>query len=166
MPGILVLLRHGQSTWNELNLFTGWHDVPLTPRGVAEATAAGTTMAAAGLTFDEAHTSLLTRAIETNRLALAAMGASDIPVHRDWRLNERLRHGAHVLVTAHGNSLRALIMHLENISSADISEFNVPTGVPRKYEFTSEMSVAKVGYLGDPQAIAAATDAVARQASK
>ena len=253
MPSILFLLRHGQSTWNELNLFTGWHDVPLTPRGVAEATAAGTTMAAAGLTFDEAHTSLLTRAIETNRLALAAMGASDIPVHRDWRLNERhygalqgldkkettarhgeaqttlwrrsfdvppppvestspehplndptyqrlvrdgldpsllpateclkdvlerilpywhdvirprLRQGAHVLVTAHGNSLRALIMHLENISSADISEFNVPTGVPRKYEFTSEMSVAKVGYLGDPQAIAAATDAVARQASK
>ena len=253
MPGILVLLRHGQSTWNELNLFTGWHDVPLTPRGVAEATAAGTTMAASGLAFDEAHTSLLSRAIETNRLALVAMGAPNTPVHRSWRLNERhygalqgldkkettarhgeaqtnlwrrsfdvppppvdtsspehplsdptyqqlvrdgldpsllpateclkdvlervlpywndtirprLASGANVLVTAHGNSLRALIMHLEKLSSDEIAEFNVPTGVPRKYEFTNDMTVAKVGYLGDPQAIAAAAEAVARQASK
>lgn len=253
MPGTLVLLRHGQSTWNELNLFTGWHDVPLTPRGIAEATAAGTTMAAAGLSFDEAHTSLLARSIETNRLALAAMGAANTPVHRSWRLNERhygalqgldkkettarhgetqttlwrrsfdvppppvdttspehpladptyqqlvrdgldpsllpateclqdvlhrvlpywnetirprLEAGAHVLITAHGNSLRALIMHLENLSPHDIAEFNVPTGVPRKYEFTKDMGITSVGYLGDPTAIAAATDAVARQASK
>ena len=252
MAGTLVLLRHGQSTWNEQNLFTGWHDVPLTPRGIAEATAAGMTMAAAGLTFDEAHTSLLVRAIETNRLTLAAMGLSDIPIHRSWRLNERhygalqgldkkettARHGEHqtmlwrrsfdvppppvdvtspehplsdpvyqqlvrdgldpallpateclkdvlhrvlpywndvirprlagganVLVTAHGNSLRALIMHLEGLSSDAIVEFNVPTGVPRKYEFTSDMKLAVVGYLGDPEAIAAAAEAVARQAS-
>jgi len=253
MPGTLVLLRHGQSTWNELNLFTGWHDVPLTPRGIAEATAAGATMAAARLTFDESHTSLLARAIETNRLALAAMGAAHTPTHRSWRLNERhygalqgldkkettarhgevqttlwrrsfdvppppidtsspehplsdptyqqlvregldpsllpateclkdvlervlpywngtirprLMSGAHILVTAHGNSLRALIMHLEGMSPDDIAEFNVPTGVPRRYEFTNDMAVATVGYLGDPTAIAAATDAVARQASK
>ncbi|MFZ9818841.1 MAG: 2,3-diphosphoglycerate-dependent phosphoglycerate mutase [Ilumatobacteraceae bacterium] len=253
MPGTLVFLRHGQSTWNELNLFTGWHDVPLTPRGVVEATAAGAAMAAAGLSFDEAHTSLLARAIETNRLALAAMGAAHTPTHRSWRLNERhygalqgldkkettalhgevqttlwrrsfdvppppvdtsspehplsdptyqqlvregldssllpateclkdvlervlpywndtirprLMSGAHVLVTAHGNSLRALIMHLEGMSPDDIAEFNVPTGVPRRYEFTNDMAVASVGYLGDPTAIAAATDAVARQASK
>ena len=71
-----------------------------------------------------------------------------------------------MLVTAHGNSLRALIMHLEKLTSDEIAEFNVPTGVPRKYEFTSEMAVAEVGYLGDPQAIAAAAEAVARQASK
>jgi 2,3-bisphosphoglycerate-dependent phosphoglycerate mutase len=252
MPGTLVLLRHGQSTWNELNLFTGWHDVPLTTRGVSEATAAGLTMAQAGISFDEAHTSLLARAIETNRLALEAMGQTAIPVHRSWRLNERhygalqgldkkettarhgeaqttlwrrsfdvppppvdssspehplsdpayqrlvaegldpsllpateclkdvlhrvlpywndviktrLKSGAHVLVTAHGNSLRALIMHLEGLSSADIAEFNVPTGVPRRYEFTSDMAVSGVGYLGDPEAIAAAAEAVARQAT-
>ena len=253
MPGTLVLLRHGQSTWNELNLFTGWHDVPLTPRGIAEATAAGTTMAAAGLTFDEAHTSLLVRAIETNRLALEAMGATTTTIHRSWRLNERhygalqglnkhettARHGEtqttlwrrsfdvppppvdtaspehplsdptyqqlvregvdasllpateclhdvlirvlpywnetirprlvaglNVLVTAHGNSLRALIMHLEHLSADDIAEFNVPTGVPRRYHFTPAMDVASVGYLGDPEQITKAAEAVARQASR
>ena len=81
-------------------------------------------------------------------------------------IRPRLTSGAHVLVTAHGNSLRALIMHLEGMSPDDIAEFNVPTGVPRRYEFTNNMVVATVGYLGDPTAIAAATDAVARQASK
>lgn len=253
MPGTLVLLRHGQSTWNELNLFTGWHDVPLTPRGIAEATAAGTTMATAGLSFDEAHTSLLTRAIETNRLALEAMEATTTPIHRSWRLNERhygalqglnkqettarhgetqttlwrrsfdvppppvdttspehplsdptyqqlvregldasllpateclhdvlvrvlpywndtirprLEAGAHILVTAHGNSLRALIMHLEHLSADDIAEFNVPTGVPRLYRFTPAMDVASVEYLGDPEQIKRAAEAVARQASR
>ena len=107
MTGTLVLLRHGQSTWNELNLFTGWHDVELTDQGVREAAAAGATMKEAGLVFDIAHTSLLRRAIETNQLALTAMGL-DIPIERSWRLNERhygalqgldkkettLRHGA------------------------------------------------------------------------
>ena len=107
MTGILVLLRHGQSTWNELNLFTGWHDVELTEQGVREAKAAGVTMKEAGFTFDIAHTSLLRRAMETNQLALTAMGL-DIPIERSWRLNERhygalqgldkkettLRHGA------------------------------------------------------------------------
>lgn len=253
MPGTLVLLRHGQSTWNELNLFTGWHDVPLTPRGIAEATAAGVTMAAAGLTFDEAHTSLLVRAIETNRLALEAMGATTTAIHRSWRLNERhygalqglnkhettarhgetqttlwrrsfdvppppvdtsspehplsdptyqqlvregldasllpateclhdvlnrvlpywnetirprLEAGMNVLVTAHGNSLRALIMHLEHLNADDIAEFNVPTGVPRRYQFTPAMDVASVEYLGDPEQIKKAAEAVARQASR
>ena len=88
MTGTLVLLRHGQSTWNELNLFTGWHDVELTDQGVREASAAGATMKEAGLVFDIAHTSLLRRAIETNQLALTAMGL-DIPIERSWRLNER-----------------------------------------------------------------------------
>jgi 2,3-bisphosphoglycerate-dependent phosphoglycerate mutase len=251
MTGTLVLLRHGQSTWNELNLFTGWHDVELTEQGVREASAAGVTMKEAGLTFDIAHTSLLRRAMETNQLALSAMGL-DIPIERSWRLNERhygalqgldkkettLRHGAeqtmiwrrsfdvppppvdvsspehpandpryqqliaegleasllpatecladvlvrvlpywndvitpqlhegkNVLVTAHGNSLRALVMHLENISRDDIVEFNIPTGVPRLYELSDTLAVKSVQYMGDQEAIAAAAEAVAKQAS-
>ena len=251
MTGTLVLLRHGQSTWNELNLFTGWHDVELTAQGVREAAAAGATMKEAGLVFDIAHTSLLRRAIETNQLALAAMGF-DIPIERSWRLNERhygalqgldkkettLRHGAeqtmiwrrsfdvppppvdatspehpandpryqqliaqgldasllpatecladvlvrvlpywndvitpqlregkNVLVTAHGNSLRALVMHLEKISRDDIVEFNIPTGVPRLYELSDTLVVKAVKYMGDQEAIAAAAEAVAKQAS-
>ena len=251
MTGTLVLLRHGQSTWNELNLFTGWHDVELTDQGVREATAAGATMKEAGLVFDIAHTSLLRRAIETNQLALSAMGLN-IPIERSWRLNERhygalqgldkkettLRHGAeqtmiwrrsfdvppppvdatspehpandpryqqliaegldasllpatecladvlvrvlpywndvitpqlregkNVLVTAHGNSLRALVMHLEKISRDDIVEFNIPTGVPRLYELSDNLAVNAVRYMGDQEAIAAAAEAVAKQAS-
>jgi 2,3-bisphosphoglycerate-dependent phosphoglycerate mutase len=251
MTGTLVLLRHGQSTWNELNLFTGWHDVELTEQGVREAAAAGATMKEAGLVFDIAHTSLLRRAIETNHLALSAMGLN-IPIERTWRLNERhygalqgldkkettLRHGAeqtmiwrrsfdvppppvdatspehpandpryrqlvaegldasllpatecladvlvrvlpywndvispqlregkNVLITAHGNSLRALVMHLEDISRNDIVEFNIPTGVPRLYELSSALVVKSVAYMGDQDAIAAATEAVAKQAS-
>jgi len=88
-PGVLVLLRHGQSTWNARNLFTGWHDVPLSERGVAEAVRAGETMRAAGVRVDLAVTSLLARAIETNRLALEALGQPVVPIVRDWRLNER-----------------------------------------------------------------------------
>ena len=251
MTGTLVLLRHGQSTWNELNLFTGWHDVELTDQGVREAAAAGATMKEAGLIFDIAHTSLLRRAIETNQLALTAMGLT-IPIERSWRLNERhygalqgldkkettLRHGAeqtmiwrrsfdvppppvdatspehpandpryqqliaqgldasllpatecladvlvrvlpywndvitpqlregkNVLVTAHGNSLRALVMHLEKISRDDIVEFNIPTGVPRLYELSDALTVKAVKYMGDQEAIAAAAEAVAKQAS-
>ena len=251
MTGTLVLLRHGQSTWNELNLFTGWHDVELTEQGVREAAAAGATMKEAGLVFDIAHTSLLRRAIETNHLALSAMGLN-IPMERTWRLNERhygalqgldkkettLRHGAeqtmiwrrsfdvppppvdatspehpandpryqqlvaegldasllpatecladvlvrvlpywndvispqlregkNVLITAHGNSLRALVMHLEDISRNDIVEFNIPTGVPRLYELSNDLVVKSVAYMGDQDAIAAATEAVAKQAS-
>lgn len=251
MTGTLVLLRHGQSTWNQLNLFTGWHDVELTDQGVREAGAAGITMKEAGLVFDIAHTSLLRRAIETNQLALSAMGL-DIPIERSWRLNERhygalqgldkkettLRHGAeqtmiwrrsfdvppppvdatspehpandpryqqliaegldasllpatecladvlvrvlpywndvitpqlregkNVLVTAHGNSLRALVMHLEQISRDDIVEFNIPTGVPRLYELSDTLAVKSVEYMGDQEAIAAAAEAVAKQAS-
>ena len=253
--GILVVLRHGQSTWNELNLFTGWHDVPLSAKGEAEADAAGRTLRDAGLRFDVVYTSLLSRAIETNRRALETLGQADLPVHSDWRLNERhygalqgldkkettQRHGAeqtklwrrsydvppppversspehpandprysnidpsllpateclkdvvarvvpfwrdvlvplladgkNVLVVAHGNSLRALAMHLEHITKGDIAEMNIPTGVPRRYDFhlrndddraRSELRVSSVSYLGDAEAIAAATNAVAKQA--
>lgn len=248
VPGQLVLLRHGQSTWNQLNLFTGWHDVPLSPQGESEASAAGATMAAEGLAFDVAHTSLLTRAVMTCHLALSEMGQVWLPVQRHWRLNERhygalqgldkkattdrhgeeqtklwrrsfdvppppvessspehpandaryrfvdpadlpateclkdvvarvvpyfrdaivpqLREGMNVLVTAHGNSLRALVMHLESISEADIAELNIPTGVPRLYELDDSMAVRSAGYLGDADAIAAAISSVANQATK
>lgn len=244
--GTLVLLRHGESEWNRLNLFTGWHDVDLTDKGATEAAAAGATMAEAGLHFDISHTSVLTRAVRTCNLALDAMGQMWLPVQRHWRLNERHygalqgldkkatteRHGAEqtnlwrrsydvpppavdtahaehpssdpryrllppdvlpgseclkdvvarvlpywhdaiapqllagldVLVTAHGNSLRALVMHLEHISEADIAELNIPTGVPRRYRFASGLVVDQAEYLGDAKAIAAAAAAVAAQA--
>lgn len=245
MTGTLVLLRHGQSTWNELNLFTGWHDVELTALGEREAAQAGILMASEGLRFDFAHTSVLTRAVMTCHLALREMGQVWLPLQRHWRLNERHygglqgldkkatseKHGAeqtnlwrrsydvppppvdaaspehpandpryrfvdradlpateclkdvvarvlpywneqivpqlqadmNVLVTAHGNSLRALVMYLENISEADIAELNIPTGVPRRYTFDGSMTVTDVAYLGDADAIAAAAAAVANQ---
>jgi 2,3-bisphosphoglycerate-dependent phosphoglycerate mutase len=245
MTGTLVLLRHGQSTWNELNLFTGWHDVELTAQGEREATAAGALMRDEGLRFDFAHTSVLTSAVMTCHLALREMGQVWLPLQRHWRLNERHygalqgldkketteRHGAeqtnlwrrsfdvpppavdasspehpvndaryrfidradlpateclkdviarvlpywnaevvpqlradmNVLVTAHGNSLRALVMYLESISEADIAELNIPTGVPRRYAFDASMKVTDVAYLGDQDVIAAAAAAVANQ---
>lgn len=241
-----MLLRHGQSTWNASNLFTGWHDVPLTELGEAEARGAGRIMAESGLWFDTSHTSLLTRAVITHDLALAEMGQIWLPVQRNWRLNERHygalqgldkkatteKHGAEqthrwrrsydippppvdtasaehpindpryrllppdvlpasecladvvarvlpywydmiapqllggldVLVTAHGNSLRALVKHLEGISDHDIAEVNIPTGVPRRYRFDQHLGVVEAEYLGDAEAIAAAAEAVARQA--
>lgn len=248
MTGILVLLRHGQSTWNELNLFTGWHDVELTPQGQSEARQAGNTIKLANIRFDLAFTSLLRRATETNRLTLETLGQSNLEVRQDWRLNERhygalqgldkkattlkfgetqtnlwrrsfdvapppvdndspenprnepryknippndlpnteclkdvvgrvvpffethvapeLKANRNVLITAHGNSLRALVMNLENLSPEQIAEFNIPTGVPRRYTFDAKMNVATVEYLGDPIAIATATKAVADQSKK
>ena len=245
MTGTLVLRRHGQSTWNELNLVTGWHDVELTAQGEREAVAAGALMRDEGLRFDFGHTSVLTRAVMTCHLALREMGQVWLPLQRHWRLNERhygalqgldkkettAKHGAeqtnlwrrsfdvpppavetsspehpsndaryrfidrtdlpateclkdvvarvlpywnaevvpqlqadmNVLVTAHGNSLRALVMYLEGISEADIAELNIPTGVPRRYAFDASMKVTDVAYLGDQAAIAAAAAAVANQ---
>lgn len=252
MPGILIVLRHGQSTWNELNLFTGWHDVPLTALGITEAKAAGVTLREAGIRFDAAHTSLLERAIDTTHLVLHEMGQNSLPVAKTWLLNERhygalqgldkkattelhgaeqtliwrrsfdiapplapldspehpandpkyqelvrrgldkhllpateclqdvlirvlpywnevirpqLQAGTNVLVTAHGNSIRALAMHLEHISASDIIEMNIPTGVPRHYEFTDAMDVKSVNFMGNAAVIAAAADAVSRQAT-
>jgi len=246
MPGTLVILRHGQSTWNLSNQFTGWHDVPLSAQGEAEAAAAGRVMAEAGLRFDTSHTSVLTRAVTTHHLALDALGQVWLPVRRHWRLNERhygalqgldkkqtteahgaeqtklwrrsydvppppvdasspehprhdpryrllppevlpasecladvvarvlpywqdaiapqLLAGLDVLVTAHGNSLRAVVMHLEGVSAADIAEVNIPTGVPRRYVFDDDLRVTTAEYLGDAEAIAAAAAAVAAQA--
>ena len=244
--GTLVILRHGESTWNQQNLFTGWHDVPLSDKGLLDAAAAGRTMADAGLRFDLAHTSLLERAVVTCHLALESMSQVWLPLQRSWRLNERhygalqgldkvataerhgqeqtnvwrrsfdvppppvdrsspehpindlryrlldpdvlpaseclkdvvarvlpywydqvvpqLRAGLDVLVVAHGNSLRALLMHLEGVSEAEIPEVNIPTGAPRRYRFRDDLTVAEVGYLGDAAAIEAAAAAVARQA--
>jgi 2,3-bisphosphoglycerate-dependent phosphoglycerate mutase len=246
MIGTLVILRHGQSEWNRLNLFTGWHDIGLTELGIAEAAEAGRTMAEAGLRFDTSHTSLQTRAVVTQNLALEAMGQPWLPVERSWRLNERHygalqglakkettdRHGPEqvhawrrgydtppppvdldspehpindpryshlppdvlpaseclkdvvarvlpywhdriapqllagldVLVTAHGNSLRALLKHLESVSDDEIAEVNIPTGVPRRYRFGDALTVASAEYLGDQAAIEAAAAAVAAQA--
>src|SRR6476620_8830430 len=89
MGSTLVIVRHGESTWNRANLFTGWHDVPLSPAGEAETTAAGATLLGAGLWFDVVHTSLLTRATQTAERALGALGQPWLPVERSWRLNER-----------------------------------------------------------------------------
>jgi 2,3-bisphosphoglycerate-dependent phosphoglycerate mutase len=246
MPGTLVILRHGQSEWNLANLFTGWHDVALTPLGAEEASAAGRTMAEAGVRFDTSHTSLQTRAVATQNLALEAMDQVWLPVQRNWRLNERhygslqgldkkettamhgaeqvhawrrgydtppppvsldspehpanderYRHlppdvlpaaeclkdvvdrvlpywfdqiapqllgGANVLVTAHGNSLRALLKHLEDVSDDDIADVNIPTGAPRQYRFDDRLGLVSAEYLGDPAAVAEAAAAVARQA--
>jgi 2,3-bisphosphoglycerate-dependent phosphoglycerate mutase len=246
MTYTLVLLRHGESTWNLENLFTGWHDVPLTEKGTNEAREAGRLMREAGLRFDVAHTSLLRRAIHTTQIALDVMDQHWIPVKRSWRLNERhygaltglnkkdtadrygaeqafiwrrsfdvpppalemdderhprhdpryadlapdvlpateclkdviarflpywydavipdLRQGKTVLLGAHGNSIRALMKHLQNISDADIPELNVPTGIPFVYELDRDLRPVRAEYLGDPEAAAAAAAAVARQA--
>ena len=245
-PGKLVLVRHGQSDWNQKNLFTGWTDVDLTEQGVLEATGAGRTLAEAGIRFDLALTSVLVRAIRTCWLVLDAMDLAWIPVERHWRLNERhygalqgldkaetaAKHGAdqvkiwrrsydvappplapdderhprrdpryaaipasalpdteslkltlervrpywedriavelmagrNVLVAAHGNSLRAIVKMLEQISDEEITELNIPTGAPRLYEFGAGFAVTRAEYLGDTEAIEAAARAVADQA--
>jgi 2,3-bisphosphoglycerate-dependent phosphoglycerate mutase len=246
-PGKLVLVRHGQSDWNQKNLFTGWYDVDLTAQGRNEAQAAGRTLAGEGLTFDIAFTSVLVRAIRTLWLILDEMQLMWIPVEKHWRLNERsygalqgldkaqtaAKHGAEqvkiwrrsydipppplaesderhpvhdpryaglpssvlpsteslkttlvrvlpyweeriapellrgrdVLVAAHGNSLRALVKMLEGISDDEITELNIPTGVPRLYELDARLAPTRAEYLGDAAAIAAAAQAVANQAN-
>ena len=246
-PGTLVLLRHGQSTWNLENLFTGWHDVPLSEHGDTEAIDAGRLMKEAGLLPGVVHTSLLVRAIETADLALAEIGLTWIPVRRSWRLNERHygalqglnkaqtaarygadqvkvwrrsydvrppalepsdeRHPIHdrryadlppevlpsaeclkdvvdrmlpywydaivpdllryscVLVAAHGNSLRALVKHLDGLSEQEVVDLDIPTGVPRVYELAADFKPASWRYLGDPEEIKQRAAAVRAQAS-
>lgn len=244
MTNTLILLRHGQSEWNEKNLFTGWVDVRLTEKGRGEAARAGTLLAEEGLLPDVLFTSLLNRAIQTSNLALDAADRSWIPVHRSWRLNERhygalqgldkaetlqkygeqqfmewrrsydtpppalddssewsqandpryadidgvaprteclsdvvarmvpywegnilpeLNSGKTVLVTAHGNSLRALVKHLEGISEADIAGLNIPTGMPLVYEINEDGTPTAPGRYLDPEAAAAGAAAVAAQ---
>jgi 2,3-bisphosphoglycerate-dependent phosphoglycerate mutase len=246
-PHTLILLRHGQSEWNELNLFTGWVDVRLTELGKAEATRGGELLAESGLLPDVLHTSVLSRAIQTANLALDAADRLWIPVKRSWRLNERhygalqgkdkaqtlaefgqeqfmlwrrsfdvpppvladddeysqvndpryvgidgeiprteslqlvidrmlpywhsdiapdLKAGKTVLVTAHGNSLRGLVKHLEGISDDDISELNIPTGIPLVYRLDENLEPLGPGEYLDPEAAAAGAAAVAAQGAK
>lgn len=198
----LVLLRHGESQWNLENRFTGWVDVPLSPRGIQEAKNAGDTLR--GFTFDRAFTSVLVRANETLRLALDAIGQPNIPIEKDKALNERmygelqglnkaetvkkygeaqvkiwrrsydvrppggeslkdtaervlpyyehtikpyLLKGDTILVAAHGNSLRALIMELEQLSREQVLELNIPTGAPLLYELDEMGKVVNHRYL-------------------
>ena len=198
----LVLLRHGESQWNLENRFTGWVDVPLSPRGVQEAKNAGDKVR--GFTFDRAFTSVLTRAIETLRLVLEAIGQTNIPIEKDKALNERmygelqglnkaetakkygeaqvkiwrrsydvkppggeslkdtaervlpyyenqikpcLLKGETILISAHGNSLRALVMQLEQLSKEQVLELNIPTGAPLLYELDNSGTVLSHRYL-------------------
>jgi len=228
MTPSLVLLRHGQSTWNLANRFTGWWDVDLTDVGIAEAKAAGKLMAARGLDFDLCFTSLQTRAIKTLNLALEEMHRLWLPVEKDWRLNERhyggltglnkaetaarhgdeqvriwrrsfdvpppplqpgsewdlsgdrryagivvpkaeslkdtiarvlpcwneriapeLQAGRRVLISAHGNSLRALVKHLSHISDDKIAGLEIPTGQPIVYELDESLNATDRHYLSE-----------------
>jgi 2,3-bisphosphoglycerate-dependent phosphoglycerate mutase len=245
-PGTLILLRHGQSTWNLENLFTGWHDVPLSEKGVTEAIEAGRLIKEAWLAPEVVHTSVLVRAIETADLTLGELELTWIPVRRSWRLNERHygaleglnkaqtaakygeakvkvwrrsydvrppdlepsdeRHPVHdrryaslppevppsaeclkdvvermlpywydaivpdllryscVLVVAHGNSLRALVKHLDGLSEQQVVDLDIPTGVPRVYELGADFKPAAWRYLGDPAEIEQRAEAVRAQA--
>jgi 2,3-bisphosphoglycerate-dependent phosphoglycerate mutase len=241
----LILVRHGESTWNKENRFTGWTDVDLSDKGVEEAKAAGRLLADEGIDVDVAHTSVQKRAIRTLLLALEEADRLWIPVLKSWRLNERhygalqgldkaqtlqqhgeelfmlwrrsydtppppldygderhprfdpryrdlppdvlpateclkdvvvrmlpywhdvitadLRTGRTVLVAAHGNSLRALVKHLDGISDDDIAGLNIPTGIPLRYELDDDFRPLSKAYLGDAEAAAKAAAAVAAQ---
>ncbi|MEB0134188.1 2,3-diphosphoglycerate-dependent phosphoglycerate mutase [Actimicrobium sp. CCC2.4] len=241
----IVLMRHGESTWNLDNRFTGWTDVDLTEKGRAEATQAGKLLREAGFSFDLAYTSVLKRAIRTLWLTLDEMDLMWIPIEHDWRLNERhygalqglnksetaaqygdeqvlvwrrsydtpplplaasdprasyqdpryaglqpaqiplteclkdtvervmpawedtiapaIRAGKQILISAHGNSLRALIKSLDGISDNDIVGLNVPNGQPLVYELDADLKPIRSYYLGDTAAIEAALHAVANQ---
>lgn len=241
----LVLIRHGESEWNKLNLFTGWTDVELTEKGKEEATNGGKLLKEAGFHFDVAYTSYLKRAIHTLNRVLEAMDQEYIPVYKTYKLNERhygalqglnkaetaekfgeeqvkiwrrsydiqppalkptdprnpalqdaykgvakeelplteclkdtvarvvpyfeevikkdMIDGKKVIVAAHGNSLRALVKYLENISDEDIINLNIPTGVPLVYELDENFKVLSKRYLGDQEAISKAMEAVKNQ---
>lgn len=242
----LVLLRHGQSQWNQENRFTGWVDVPLSPLGIEEAQGAAVLIRDAGLTFDRAYTSVLKRAIKTLWITLEGLDLMWIPVARSWRLNERMygalqgldkaetaklhgedqvklwrrsydipppaldeshlhwpgkdpryarldpkevprteclkdtvqrflpyweqeigpaiRRGERVLITAHGNSLRALVKHLDQLSDREVIDLNIPTGIPLMYELDASLRPTRPRYyLGDPEAAERAAQAVAAQ---
>jgi 2,3-bisphosphoglycerate-dependent phosphoglycerate mutase len=243
----LVLIRHGESEWNKLNLFTGWTDVELSEKGVQEAIAGGKLLAADGYSFDIAFTSTLKRAIHTCWHVLDGVDEAHIPVIKDYHLNERhygalqglnkaettakygaeqvhqwrrsfdiappalkatdernpalqaayknidakelplheslkdtiarvvpyynsvivpeIKAGKKVLIAAHGNSLRALVKYLDNISDEDIAGLNIPTGVPLVYELDEDLKPIKHYYLGDQEAINAKINAVKNQDS-
>ena len=244
----IVLLRHGESTWNKENRFTGWVDVGLSEKGMKEAAEAGRTLKKEGYVFDVAYTSVLKRAIKTLWLALEEMDLMYLPVINSWRLNERhygalqglnkaemaekhgmekvqiwrrsydvpppaltpdnpmfpgkdpryadlkpkevplteclkdtvarflpywhktiapeVKKGKRVLIAAHGNSLRALVKYLDNIPDDVIPGLNIPTGIPLVYEMKDDLTPIRNYYLGDPEAVKKATQAVANQLKK
>jgi 2,3-bisphosphoglycerate-dependent phosphoglycerate mutase len=244
----LVLVRHGESTWNKENRFTGWTDVDLSEKGRQEALEGGRVLKAEGYNFDVAYTSVLKRAIRTLWIILDEMDLMWIPVCRAWQLNERhygalqglnksetaekfgeeqvkiwrrsydirppaldpaderfpghdqryrgltpeqlplteclkdtverflpywhstiapaVRSGQQVLIAAHGNSLRALVKYLDNVSESDIVGLNIPTGMPLVYELDGDLKPTSRYYLGDPEKVQAAMDAVAAQGKK
>ena len=244
----VVLIRHGQSTWNNENKFTGWTDVDLTEQGEQEAAKAGELLKKEGFSFDKAYTSYLKRAVKTLNIVLDVMDLDWIPVEKTWRLNEKsygmlqgldkaetaakygeeqvliwrrsydvppaaleendersplmdkrykkvdrkdlplteslketverilpyweseilasLKDNDEIIVAAHGNSLRGIVMHLKNISEKDILSLNIPTGVPYVFEFDDDLNVTKDYFLGDADEIKKLMDAVANQAKK
>lgn len=241
----VVLLRHGESTWNKENRFTGWTDVDLSEKGRDEALEAGRVLKREGYVFDVAYTSVLKRAIRTLWIVLDEMDLMWIPVHRSWRLNERhygalqglnksemaakfgeeqvlvwrrsydirppalektdprypghdpryrdigeeniptteclkdtvnrflpywhetiapaIREGRKVLIAAHGNSLRALVKYLDDVSDEKIVSLNIPTGIPLVYELDGDLRPLRRYYLGDPESVKKAMEAVASQ---
>ena len=241
----VVLVRHGESTWNKENRFTGWTDVDLSEKGLQEAAKGGETLKKEGFVFDVAYTSVLKRAIRTLWTVLDKMDLMWIPVHHTWRLNERhygslqglnksetaakfsedqvlvwrrsydvpppaltkddprfpgndprykdlkpselplteclkdtvarflpywhetiapaIKSGKKVIIAAHGNSLRALVKYLDNVSEEEIVKLNIPTGIPLVYELDKDLKPLKHYYLGDPEEVKKAMEAVASQ---
>ncbi|MBX2987279.1 MAG: 2,3-diphosphoglycerate-dependent phosphoglycerate mutase [Bdellovibrionaceae bacterium] len=241
----LVVIRHGESAWNKENRFTGWEDVELSEKGRAEAQKGGKALKQRGFSFDVAYTSVLKRAIHTLDYVLTEIDQVWLPVHKEWRLNERhygglqglnkaetaakhgeeqvkiwrrsydtppppmeltdprhprqdpryrhvnpkdlpnaeslkdtvarflplwtdkiaprVRGGEKVLIVAHGNSLRALMQHLESMTPAEIMEVNMPTGIPLCYELDQDLKVIRREFIGDPEEVKAAMEAVANQ---
>ena len=244
----IVLLRHGESTWNKENRFTGWTDVGLSDKGMQEALEAGRLLLKDGYVFDVAITSVLKRAIKTLWIVLEEMDQMWIPVYNTWRFNERhygalqglnklemvdrfgaeqvhlwrrsydvrppaltpdderypgrdpryaclkkeevpfteclkdtvaralpywhetlapmVMEGKRVIVSSHGNSLRALVKYLDNIPDEEIVGLNIPTGIPLVYELNDDLTPIRHYYLGDPEAVARASKAVADQTAK
>lgn len=244
----LVLVRHGESEWNKLNLFTGWTDVDLSEKGVDEAKEGGKNLLKEGFDFDICYTSYLMRAIHTLNYILKEMNREWLPVIKTWKLNERhygalqglnksetaekygeeqvkiwrrsfdiappilekedkrcpylqeqyrgipkeelpfteslkdtiarvvpyfeenikkqMLDGKRILITAHGNSLRALVKYFEDLSDEEIISINIPTGVPLVYEFDSDFKIISKKYLGDQEKINAKINAVAAQGNK
>ena len=241
----LVLLRHGQSTWNKENRFTGWTDVPLTEQGKSEAKKAGKTLRENGFSFDIVITSVLRRALDTTDIVLKEMKLKDVKIIKSWEMNERhygalqglnksemaqkygeeqvhiwrrsydirppaldksdkrwpgnyllyknvpksklplteclkdnvartlpywkknvvplLKNGKKILVSTHGNSLRALVKHLDNVPEKEIVSFNIPTGIPLVYELDENLKPIKHYFLGDPEEIRKAIRVVEQQ---
>jgi len=244
----LVIVRHGESVWNQENRFTGWKDVDLSAKGRAEAQKAGKSLLEQKFDFDLAYTSSLTRAIKTLNLILDEMNLNWLPISKEWRLNERhygglqgldksetaakhgedqvkiwrrsydtpppmmdknnpehpihdkryknvnpeilpsgeslkdtvarvlplwndriakdILSGKNVLIVAHGNSLRALIQHLEKMSPEQIMEVNMPTGIPMMYELDNQLQVVSKKFIGDADEVAKAMETVANQGKK